>query len=161
MMMLPSPFPLGCAERAPSLSRWEREGGAKRRKGEGDRQLHRCREAPEYQLAPFLQSNVLLMFRFMKLAHLPATRRVLPLARARGNGVTFVAFRHLSRQIERLYRPRVHPREWRDLRDLSVPRRLVGFARAREDGVTFVTFRHLNRPARRLRRPRAHPNEDA
>src|SRR3546814_965898 len=32
----PSPFTLGCAERAPSLSRWEREGAAKPRKGEGD-----------------------------------------------------------------------------------------------------------------------------
>ena len=30
----PSPF-TGCAGRAPSLSRWEREGGAERRKGEG------------------------------------------------------------------------------------------------------------------------------
>jgi BirA family biotin operon repressor/biotin-[acetyl-CoA-carboxylase] ligase len=34
-LILSSPFPLGCAERAPSLSQWEREGGAKRRKGEG------------------------------------------------------------------------------------------------------------------------------
>lgn len=32
----PSPFPLGCAERAPSLPHWEREGGAERRKGEGE-----------------------------------------------------------------------------------------------------------------------------
>ncbi|HEX8485829.1 biotin--[acetyl-CoA-carboxylase] ligase [Sphingomonas sp.] len=32
----PSPFPPGCAGRAPSLSRREREGGAQRRKGEGD-----------------------------------------------------------------------------------------------------------------------------
>jgi BirA family biotin operon repressor/biotin-[acetyl-CoA-carboxylase] ligase len=32
----PSPFPLGCAERAPSLSRWEREGAPEARKGEGD-----------------------------------------------------------------------------------------------------------------------------
>ncbi|WP_353205141.1 biotin--[acetyl-CoA-carboxylase] ligase, partial [Sphingomonas sp.] len=32
----PSPFPRGFAARAPSLSLWEREGGAKRRKGEGD-----------------------------------------------------------------------------------------------------------------------------
>jgi BirA family biotin operon repressor/biotin-[acetyl-CoA-carboxylase] ligase len=35
----PSPFPRGCAERAPSLSRREREGAAKLRKGEGDQQL--------------------------------------------------------------------------------------------------------------------------
>ncbi|HVI99042.1 MAG TPA: Smr/MutS family protein [Sphingomonas sp.] len=32
----PSSFPLGCAERAPSLSQREREGAAKPRKGEGD-----------------------------------------------------------------------------------------------------------------------------
>ena len=31
-----SPFPPGCAGRAPSLSHWESEGGAQRRKGEGD-----------------------------------------------------------------------------------------------------------------------------
>ena len=36
-MILSSPFPPGCAGRAPSLSQWEREGGAQRRKGEGRR----------------------------------------------------------------------------------------------------------------------------
>jgi predicted metal-dependent hydrolase len=35
----PSPFPHGCAERAPSLSHWEREGAPEARKGEGDVRL--------------------------------------------------------------------------------------------------------------------------
>ena len=40
MAIRPSPFPRRCAARAPSLSQWEREGGAKRRKGEGEPIVH-------------------------------------------------------------------------------------------------------------------------
>ncbi|MEH3157703.1 MAG: peptidoglycan DD-metalloendopeptidase family protein [Sphingomonas taxi] len=38
----PSPLPLGCAERVPPLSRWERGKGAQRRRGEGGRAVLCC-----------------------------------------------------------------------------------------------------------------------